>query len=475
MPTRNSARGHKNAVLSIILVSYLMIILDTSIVITGLPRIQQELAFSSAQLAWVQSVYTLVFGGFLLLGARGGDILGRRPMYQLGLGIFTVASVAVALSQSAAWMVAMRGLQGLGAAILAPSSLALLSVHFPEGPERRRATALYGAVAGIGASVGLVLGGLLADVWSWRVGFFINLPVGLLLAIAGARHIGETARRPGHFDILGAVLSTFGFGTLIWGIVDAGEQGWRSPQAIGGVAVGLVSIVGFVLHEARAAQPIMPLRLFRHRERMGAYAARFLFLGAMVTFFFFTTQYMQGVLGFTALEAGLGFLPMTLVNFFVAMSGPRLASRLGSSSQLVLGLVLATMGMIWLSLLGDHSSYLAGVVLPMVLIGAGQGFCFGPLTASGIAGTLPEDAGAASGVVNVAHQLGSSTGLGVMTAVAVAAERGGQGAFGIAHGVAAALRGGSVLLMLAVVIAVLLILPARRAGLPRVVRHGATH
>lgn len=462
--TPPSQDAQKLAVLSIVLVSYLLIILDVSIVITGLPRIEQELAFSPAQLAWVQSIYTLAFGGFLLLGARAGDILGRRRMFQVGLAIFTVASLAVGLAHSATSMVVARGIQGLGAAILAPSSLALLTLHFAEGPERRRATSLYGAVAGIGASVGLVLGGLLADLWSWRVGFFVNVPVGIALAVAGSRYIHESERRRGYLDVLGAVLSTTGFGTLTWGVVHAGEAGWNNEAALMGIGGGLAAIMLFVLHEARAPQPIMPLQLFAHRERFCAYLTRFLMLGAMVTFFFYSTQFMQGVLHFTAFEAGLGFLPMTLVNFVVALRGPRLFPRLQPTSQLILGLALLLLGMGWLSRIGPETHYALGIALPMVLIGAGQGFCFGPMTASGVAGTRREDAGAASGVVNVAHQLGSSTGLGVMSALAARAQGSATTADAIARGAAAAIQGGTVLLLAAVAIAIVLLpaLPLRR-------------
>ncbi|MBD7952999.1 MFS transporter [Stenotrophomonas sp. Sa5BUN4] len=451
-----SLLAHQTAVLGIILTSYLLIILDVSIVITGLPRIQEELQFSQAQLAWVQSVYTLFFGGFLLLGARAGDILGRRRMFQTGLAVFTIASLAVGLAPSANWMVAARAVQGVGAAILAPSSLALLAIHFPEGPQRRRATSLYGAVAGIGASIGLVMGGLLADLWSWRVGFFINVPVGIVLALAGARYIEESERHAGDFDLLGAVLSTAGFGALIWGIVNLGDVGWQDLPSRIAVVIGLALIVLFITHESRAPQPIMPLHLFRHQARSAAYLARFLLLGGMVTFFFYSTQFMQSVLGFSALEAGLGFLPMTLVNFVSALYGSKLLPKAGPTAQTLTGLMLIVAGMAWLSQVDASATYLLDVALPMVLIGAGQGLCFGPLTAAGVVGTTRQDAGAASGVVNVAHQLGSSAGLGAMAALATAAQAGGSGAAAAARGVSAALQGGTVLLGLAAAVAMIL-------------------
>ncbi|QEW18555.1 Spectinomycin tetracycline efflux pump [Marinibacterium anthonyi] len=449
-PTR-----HPRAILAIILVSYLMIILDVSIVITGLPLIQKDLGFSQAQLSWVQSIYTLAFGGFLLLGARAGDILGRRKTFQAGLVIFTVASLFIGIAQSAAWMIAARGVQGFGAAILAPSTLALLSYSFPEGRERTRATAWYGSAAGIGAACGLVLGGVLAQTLSWRVGFFINLPVGVGMIVLGARYVEETAPTPGRFDLPGAMLSTLGFGALIWGVLETAERGWEYTPALWAIGIGFAVIAAFVAHETRAAQPIMPLRLFDSRERVGAYMARFLYLAAMVGFFFFSTQFMQDVDGFTPLQAGLGFLPMTLVNFLVATRVPDLTDRMGNRALMLLGIAVTAFGMGWLAQAEAGGGYVVNIALPMALIGAGQGFCFGPLTASGIAGTRKEDAGAASGLVNVAHQMGMSFGLALL--VAAGAMFGGESFADSYH---AAMTTGAVLLALSY-LSVWTLIPAR--------------
>jgi len=451
---------HGGIVLAIILVSYLMIILDVSIVLTGLPQIQSDLGFSAAQLSWVQSIYTLTFGGFLLLGARAGDILGRRTTFQLGLAIFTIASLFIGIAPSAGWMIAARGVQGLGAAFLAPSTLALLSFTFPEGRERTTATAWYGSTAGLGASIGLVLGGVLASELSWRVGFFVNLPVGILMAILGSRYIEETERHRGRFDLVGALASTLGMGALIWGVVETAEAGWSRGPAIA-VPAGVVILALFVAHEARAAQPIMPLRLFASRERVGAYLARFLYLGAMVGFFFFSTQAMQEGFGFSALEAGLGFLPMTLVNFAVAMRVPQMTARFGGPRLMHLGIAVTALGMFWLSRITATDGYLMGVALPMVLIGAGQGFCFAPMTSAGIAGTDRRDAGAASGLVNAAQQMGMSFGLATLVAVASLAQDGlGGGQAGILRGTAAAMSAGTGLLVLSLAAALALV-PAR--------------
>ncbi|MEC5385307.1 MFS transporter [Uliginosibacterium sp. H3] len=408
---------HRTAVLAIVLVSYLMIVLDISIVITALPKIQRSLDFSATELSWVQNAYTLAFGGLLLLGARAGDILGRRRMFVVGMSLFTVTSLAIGLAQSPAWLLLARAIQGIGAATLAPSTLALLSTNFPEGPQRTRALSLYGATAGVGASIGLVLGGVIADWLSWRVGFFINLPIGIAVIFGALRYINETRRRPGQFDLAGALSSTLGMTALVFGLVRSAATGWSDALTQASLAAGVLLMAFLVWNEARVAQPIMPLRLFANRERAGAYAARVLFLGAMVGFWFFTTQFLQHVLGFTPFEAGLAYLPTTLPNFASALMVPRLTRRFGNGPVLAGGLALTLLGMIWLAFVTVDASYLTGIALPMILLGVGQGCTLSPLTISGVAGVAAEDAGAASGLVNAAHQLGGSLGLAILVVV----------------------------------------------------------
>src|SRR4051794_13468626 len=455
----------KGPILAIVLVSYTMIVLDISIVITGLPKIHRSLDFSPVALSWVQNAYLLAFGGLLLLGARAGDLLGRRKIFILGLGLFTVASVAVGSAQSEAWLIAARAVQGAGAAILAPSTLALLQTSFDEGPERTRAVSYYAAVAGVASTVGLVVGGIFAGWLSWRVGFFINLPIGIAMMLAAPRYLPETQPRRGQADALGAVASTLGMTALVFGIVRSAEAGWTDTLTLAAVFAGLLLLALFVANERRAAQPIMPLRLFSSRERSGAYAARLLFLGAMAPFWFFTTQWLQSVAGFSAVLAGLAFLPVTLPNFASAMAVPRLTRRYGNPTVLVGGLLVSVVGMAWLSRLGPHTPYWTGVPLPMALIGIGQGGALGPLTAGGLTGVAPEDAGAAGGVTNVAHQIGGSLGLAVLVAVFAPADAGGslQGSALLAHRIAASLPAGAVLLGLALLIA--LAVRPRRAAL----------
>jgi EmrB/QacA subfamily drug resistance transporter len=454
-----SARPHPTLVLGVILATYLMIVLDASVVITALPSIAERLRFSPTALSWVQSAYALTFGGLLLLGARMGDILGRRRTFVAGVALFTFASFLGGLAQTQTWLLGARALQGVGAAIAAPSTLALLTTSFPEGPERVRALAAYGAVAGGGGSVGLVLGGMLTDWISWRWGLWINVPVGIVLVWLAPRVLAETERRAGRFDLPGAAASTAGMTALVYGFVHAAEAGWRDALTVGSFAAAVALLAAFVAVERRAPQPVTPLRLFANRGRAGAYVARLLLAGGMFSMFFFLSQYLQGVHGFSPLQAGVAFLPMTAVMFSTVQLVPRLSARWGDARLLVTGVSVALAGMARLSRLDTGTAFFPGVALPLVLLGLGMGTALAPLTAAGISGVAPDDAGAASGVVNAAQQLGVSLGISVLTTVAAAA--GGSAAGDraalpadaaeraqLAHAVATALTGSTVLLAL---------------------------
>jgi EmrB/QacA subfamily drug resistance transporter len=452
---------HPVAILAIILLSYFMILLDNSVIFTALPSLETDLDLSAGELSWVQDAYTLVFGGLLLLGARASDILGRKPVFIFGLAVFSIASLLIGLAPSGEWVIATRALQGVGAAIVAPSSLALITASFPAGRERSRAIALYGATAGIGASLGMLVGGACATLLSWRAGFFINVPIGLAMILLAPRFLPVTERVRGRFDVIGALTATLGVGAIVFGVIHAADTGWGTPVTIAAFAVGVVLLAVLVINEARVAQPIMPLRLFASRVRVGGYVGRFLYMGAMIGFFFFTSQYLQETLGFTALQAGAGFLPMTIVNFAVALLFPRIARRIGEGLPLSAGVALTLAGMFWLSRLTPDTDYLVGVALPMLLLGAGQGLVFAPLTSAGIAGATARDAGAASGLVNTFHQLGSSLGLAVLVAIAAPAATGQADASAAASAEAsAALTGSSAMLALCLIAVTALILPA---------------
>lgn len=448
---------NRNAILSIIVLTYVMIVLDISIVLTALPRMQAGLGFTDAGLSWVSTAYTLFFGGFLLLGARAGDIFGRKRMFLIGLGVFAAASLVIGLAQDAGTLIAARAVQGIGAAILAPSALALLQVTFPAGEERTRAISLYAAGAGVSASAGLVLGGILADMISWRAGFFLNIPVALAMGLAAIRFLPETERQNVALDIPGAVTSTLGIGGLVYGMI-------RSATAWDGVTVaslafGAVLVALFLGLQSRTRHPLIPLHLFASRERSGAYAARALFLGANVSFYFFMAQYLQEVLGLSATATGLAFLPTTVINFIAALAVPRLMARFGRGPVLVLSLLTSLIGFAGLSQITEGSGLWLGIILPMAVLGFGQGAALAPLTSSGIAGVEHRDAGAASGLVNVAHQIGSSLGLAVLVSVASTAT-------GAADRAAAAMAGGTVLIALTLAVSVIFILGRRTQAVP---------
>jgi MFS family permease len=437
---------HATLILTIICVSYFMVVLDSSIVFTGLPQIQSAMGFSGTGLSWITNAYVLVFGGLLLLGSRAGDLFGHRRMFVLSLVVFSLASLLVGAAQTQWWLIGARAFQGAGAAVLAPSALSLLTRSFAEGRARNRAMAAYSAVAGLGASLGLVVGGLVADLISWRAGFFLNVPVGIVMIVLAVRYLPETARRRGGFDVIGALLAT--------------DFGWSALATVGPLAAGPVLLGLFVAVERRTALPIVPLRLFASRERSGAYVVRMLYMGAMIGFFFFTAQYVQSAYGWTPLQAGLAFLPMTLVNFVVAVQVPRLLERARRPLVLLTGVALTAAGMVWLSRLGLHTPYVTGVALPMILIGAGQGLALAPMTSSGVDGVAPVDASAASGLVNTVHQIGSGLSLSILTAVAATAATGSTTA-DIAFRSGSALAGSAVLLALAVLAVLTLIVPAR--------------
>ena len=311
-------RRHRSAVLAVILVGYLLVLIDVSILMAALPTIHADLGFSPAGLSWAQNAYTLTFGGLLLVGARVGDLLGRRRTFMLGIALFTAASLAVGAAQSPGWMIAARAVQGMGAATLAPATLALLSANFAEGHARNRAMAAYGALAGIGTAFGLIVGGVLTSALSWRFGFYLNVPVGIAAILAAPRVLEESDRHAARLDVAGALTSTLGASALVFGIVHSADAGWTATPTVIALAAGVALLAVFVATQARAEQPLMPLRLFSDRPRAGAYAARFLFNAVLVSFYFFMTQYLQGVTGYSPLQAGLAFLPVTAAAFAAA-------------------------------------------------------------------------------------------------------------------------------------------------------------
>ena len=395
----------------------LMIILDATVVNIALPHIQAGLHFSATSLSWVMNGYTLTFGGLLLLGGRAGDILGRRRMFLAGIAVFTLASLAGGLAPNAGMLLAARAVQGVGGALASPAVLALVVSGFAEGKERVRALALYSGVVMAGGSLGLVLGGLLTQWVSWRWVLFINVPIGIVVTVLAPRFVAETPRQPGRFDLPGAVTSTAGVAALVYAFIRAASDGWGDHLGIAAFALAAVLLAAFVLTETRAPQPITPLRLFADRGRSGSFAARLLVVAGMFGMFFFLTQFLQDVLGFGPLLAGVAFLPMTLLVLGVSRLAPRLIPRVGGYRLMLGGMLPVMAGMAWLSRVSPATDYWSGVFGPMALLGAGMGVVFVPLTQASLAGVRPQESGAASSMVNVMQQLGGSVGLAVLVAV----------------------------------------------------------
>ncbi|PZS25175.1 MAG: MFS transporter [Pseudonocardiales bacterium] len=394
-----------------------MVVLDATIVNIALPDIRSALHFSPAGLSWVVNAYTLSFGGLLLLGARAGDILGRRRMFLAGIGLFTLASLVGGFAESSGQLLAARAIQGIGGALAAPSALALLMTMFAQGRERTRAVGMYTAVSIGGSAVGLIAGGMLTQWVSWRWVLFVNVPIGLAVIALTRLVMPETPRKTGRFDLTGALTSTIGMAALVYGFVHAATDGWRDAGTLSPFGLGLILLVGFVFTELRAESPITPLRLFADRNRSTAYIARLLLVAGMMGMFFFLTQFLQGVLGYSALKTGFAFLPLTAVLFVASMLSARvLVEQFEGRTLMTGGIALSTLGLLWLTQLSETSTY-GSLLGPLLVFGIGNGIAFVPLTTAALDGVDPDDAGAASGLVNVMQQVGGSLGLAVLVTV----------------------------------------------------------
>jgi EmrB/QacA subfamily drug resistance transporter len=409
--------------LAVIAASQLMVVLDVTIVNIALPQIQQALGFSTTDLSWVLNAYTLTFGGFLLLGGRAGDILGRRRVLIAGIALFTLASFLGGLATSSGWLLAARALQGVGAAIAAPTALALITTNFAEGPERNRAFGVFGAVAGAGGALGLLAGGMLTSWLSWRWVLFVNVPIGVLLAALAPLYITESERQPGRFDLAGALTSTAGMTALVYGLISAAQDGWSNLTTVGSFTAAAVLLAAFFRVETRIRQPITPLHLFADRNRAGSYAIMLALSAALVGMFFFLTLFVQDVLGYSPLRAGLSFLPVTAAIIVSSQFAARSLPRLGARRLMTTGALLAVAGLAWLTRVSVTSGYLDGILGPMLVFGLGMGLLFVPLTVVAVSGVPPDEAGAASSLLNVMQQVGGSLGLSILVTVFGTASR----------------------------------------------------
>ncbi|MDF1605078.1 MFS transporter [Nocardioides sp. YIM 152315] len=450
--------GRAAAGIAIVLVAQLMIVLDATVVNVALPRIDAALGFGPASLSWVLNAYTLAFGGLLLLGGRLGDVLGRLKVFEIGLATFTVASALGGLAQTPGQLVAARTLQGVGAALAAPSVLALLTTSAPDDAARNRAFALFGAVSSGGASIGLILGGLLTDVGSWRWTLFINVPIGLAVLVLAPRFVAETPRRTGRFDVVGAFAATGGAVLLVWSLIGTPEHGWLSARTIGGFAVGLALLALLARTETRHPHPLVQPRLLRDRNRVGALAVMALLMGANLSMFFLVVQYVQGVLGFGPLMAGVAFLPFSLGIFATSRVTPALLGRFRPRTMMLVGTATLAASYAWLSTIGVHDTYLAAVFGPMVLAGVSSALVFMPVTVVVLSGVEPEHAGAASGLLQTTQQLGGAVGVAAIVSAYAAGAVPGQ----LVPGMQAAFLTSASFAALAVLVSFAVLRPSRR-------------
>jgi EmrB/QacA subfamily drug resistance transporter len=411
---------HLGLALFVIAAAQLMVILDATITNIALPAIQTDLGVTDANLAWIVNSYALAFGGLMLLGGKAGDLFGRRRIFQAGIGVFTLASLLGGLAPDEGLLIGARILQGVGAALAAPNALALITTTFPAGKYRNTAMGVYAAMGGAGATVGLLLGGVLTDALDWRWVFFINIPIGLAVLV-GTRTLVEAERHPGRLDVPGAITGTGGLIALVYGITRGGEHGWTGGLTLASFATAAVLLAVFLVIQWRAAEPMMPLRLFKDRNRSGSYATM-LFVGSgMFAMFYFLTLYMQLILGYSAVKTGFAFLPFSVGMGAAAGISSKLITHLPPRLIAGPGLLVAAGGMFWFTTLEPDSSY-AGHLMPAMLVTAlGLGMSFVPMTLGAVSGVDHQDTGMASALLNTAQQIGGALGLAVLSTISTTA------------------------------------------------------
>ncbi len=409
------------AVLVLACTAQFMVILDVSVVNVALPQIRQALGFSEGSLQWVVNAYTITFGGFLLLGGRAADLLGRRRVFVFGLVLFSVASLAAGLANNQTELIIGRLVQGLGGAVIAPASLSILTTTFTEPKERHRAIGIWGAVGGIGGAAGVLLGGVLVDALNWRWIFFVNVPIGLVCAALAVFMIPESfnSKATRAFDVVGAISATVGLSLLVFGIVRTDTSGWGDSTTVGSVIAGVVVLAYFVVHEwSFARAPLMPLRLFRSRALSVANVIVMIIAASTFGMWFFFSLYLQEVRGYSPLRAGLAFLPMTLVMVAGAVATTRLTARVGAKRLLIVGMSLLTAGLVLFSLVQVHSSYFGVPLVASLLACFGMPLAFLPSTNLATGGVAHSEAGIASAILNTSRMFGGALGLAVLVALA---------------------------------------------------------
>ena len=411
----------KNLALALLAMTQFVIVIDASIVNVALPSIGAHLHFARADLSWVVNAYVLTFGGFLLLGGRMADLLGRRRMFMLGLVVFSLASFAGGIAQSEGWLIAARAVQGLGAAIVSPAALSIITVTFAEGAERNRALGIWGAVAGAGGAAGVLLGGILTSGLSWRWVLFVNVPIGLIAALLAPRTLRESRAEDGTttFDLPGAVTVTAGLSLLVYAVVDTVNSGWGSTATLLRLGGAALLLIAFVVIERRSRHPLMPFSIFRLRTLRAANIVGLLIGMSLFSMFFFISLYLQNVLHYSPIKTGISYLPLAVGIIISAGAASQLVTRLGFKPPLIAGMLLIAGGLLWFSQVpATGGSYVADVLGPSLLAAVGLGFSFVPVTIAAVTGTKPHEAGLASGLINTSQQVGGALGLAILATIA---------------------------------------------------------
>jgi EmrB/QacA subfamily drug resistance transporter len=420
MTDAEAAQRRKWLALALLATTQFVIVLDAAIVNVAIPSIGKDLHFSQEDLTWIPNAYALTFGGFLLLGGRMADLLGRRRLFMSGLVLFSVASLLGGLSTSETQLVAARALQGLGAALLAPSALSMVTNMFTEGSERNKALGVWGAVSGSGGAAGVLLGGVLTEYAGWEWVLWVNVPIGVIAAVLAPRLLVESRREGGtrHFDALGAVTVTAGLSLLVYALVDTINAGWGSTQTITLLAISAALIVTFVVIEQRSPEPLMPFSIFRLRTLTGANVVGLLIGASLFAMFFFLSRYMQQVLGYSALKAGLSYLPLAIAIILSAGIASQLVTKLGFKPILITGLALIAIALLWFAQVPVEGDYVTHLVGPMVIAAVGLGFAFVPVTIAALNGVSADESGLASGLINTSQQIGGALGLAILGTIA---------------------------------------------------------
>jgi EmrB/QacA subfamily drug resistance transporter len=417
--TKPEPGSRKGLALALLASAQFIVVLDASIVNVALPSIGRDLHFSQENLSWVINAYTLVFGGFLLLGGRMADLLGRRRLFMAGLMLFALASLLGGLSSSEGQLIGARALQGLGGAILSPAALSIVTTMFTEGAERNRAFGVWGAVAGSGGAVGVLLGGILTSQLGWEWVLFVNVPIGLFVAAMAPRLLPESREEgPRQYDVAGALSITTGITLLVYALVDAVNAGWGSTQTLGLIALALVLIAGFVAIERRTRFPLVNFQIFRLRTLTGANVVAVLVAMSLFSMFFFVSLYMQQVLGYGPLKAGVAYLPLAFGIIVSAGIASQLVTRFGFKPILVAGFVLVAIGLAWFAQVSPGGTYVGDVLFPSLVAAVGLGFAFVPLTIAAVTGVTAAEAGLASGLINTSQQVGGALGLAILATIA---------------------------------------------------------